>query len=1223
VSFKNQVYPARFSFNFPDVVACRFCLLWSHALRLGSSFPAEATQSTTSLSRCTEDLSSVSTVIENNMERSTPGGERYSLGLCLLNLAPALLVSFAHSREDKVASGEPRGTGSTPGPITLSETFRYLSCCFGKKTLTSILSSASPSDDLYESVLLVIKRLQSRRHTENWHTQGAWELTASSTVDFLFGRHAFSEESSEYSTDLEFDGLLNGLLHDIAKMVQLCDKRSFARRLLWGCMADLVMVAPASELRHKTTSKPNSPTHIEATSSDCIAKYWLSWLLDAPFSDVDAELRKYAARKIAQVVVQDGFAFILSVFSSEKDLKTVNKNSDSKKIDFPGESIEVELQRASDRIAADFFKQIDNLMVGKCGISDSLLSFTRTKSTANDTETNDDISSHRNIAEMQRMAAQILASLCQYADLDHPLGNSIYTEAYRRLACLWASNADTLENSSVPRLPSTGAFRAISFGELVHFSQVDPRQPFASSVLPDQILACVFFEIWHLNSDSDKDTRYLLLENFIQSFLLERPDILARKRLLKETSSYFESKLAMFIGYLLTEKAKEQICLTAGFRDFLKEMFKDAKKTFGFESIVVGGSNVPNHYSSISSRSLEKKAITMCLDSDLIDRILAQVLPDDMTLKFFLREVLDMSFGKIMSNRKKSILKALVWELGGDEATIAQARTAINVGSIRIMRLPSTDDDEVASVKSGSSLASATEGSGHFAATQLVTSNFMYLMVNLVQHRWNNGSPSEQFHALRCLYELIDFLIPSAAAEYFPHILATVNTATVENTSIGCPESAYLRNQATKCLSKFVELVAGHQVEPVARNLMNIVVSLIPLLEESSSDEYASEQTKDQETRAMSVLLLEFLTKGELGRTLAPHFREIPFLPRIGILGRVHKALRDNGVDYDNLLVLSSGTQEGRTEGVSATDTSGTIDSRASSSSLSDSTEKVAALQKRLNTICFLLKNESRSVRNVALQHVIDLLRGNRSHFHALVENESITTTSMYLTTMFPDQQRSDFDGNTGCGCKCVVSIWSQRDYSLVCLTMLALVAVSPGGTVTKMMEILLTHCVQEGDPRTRILLATCLGEVGAIGEHHLGELHIGGSTGDDSLKADKWRLEQPPWQSRSAKYELELVTHHLVVGLKAASSSVDQHRIIFTIQQLLHQLDRATTQVQQPAEESKTTPPKRSTEMGDWLRGNLKEAKVLDILEPIWHYHFTEKVRRRTLVPSVWVLGT
>lgn len=133
-----------------------------------------------------------------------------------------------------------------------------------------------------------------------------------------------------------------------------------------------------------------------------------------------------------------------------------------------------------------------------------------------------------------------------------------------------------------------------------------------------------------------------------------------------------------------------------------------------------------------------------------------------------------------------------------------------------------------------------------------------------------------------------------------------------------------------------------------------------------------------------------------------------------------------------------------------------------------------------------------------------------------------------------------------------------------------------------------------ETDENSRILLATCIGEVGAIAVDRLEER-------SDRICVVK--IEQGPWKSRAAKHQLKLVTEQLVTALKAAHSSSDQHKIMFTIQQILALLDRSSYKSKTP--DNPTSGGKR--EMSDWLSALLSDAGVLDVVEPFWWTEFCE----------------
>lgn len=175
-------------------------------------------------------------------------------------------------------------------------------------------------------------------------------------------------------------------------------------------------------------------------------------------------------------------------------------------------------------------------------------------------------------------------------------------------------------------------------------------------------------------------------------------------------------------------------------------------------------------------------------------------------------------------------------------------------------------------------------------------------------------------------------------------------------------------------------------------------------------------------------------------------------------------------------------------------------------------------------------------------------------------------------------------------------------------------------------MQALLTRCILEDDGKTRLLVAACLGEIGALDSNRIGEVSMASSESSDD--SSSWRLSQPPWKSRAARYELQLLTKHLVVALKAAPTSADQHKIAFTIQELLVLLDASVQiggsqlgdnkgdpidieiplAVNDDSENTGlTTSRKNRGEMSAWLLEKLKKARVLAIIEPFWSTCFTQ----------------
>jgi len=100
--------------------------------------------------------------------------------------------------------------------------------------------------------------------------------------------------------------------------------------------------------------------------------------------------------------------------------------------------------------------------------------------------------------------------------------------------------------------------------------------------------------------------------------------------------------------------------------------------------------------------------------------------------------------------------------------------------------------------------------------------------------------------------------------------------------------------------------------------------------------------------------------------------------------------------------------------------------------------------------------------------------------------------------------------------------------------------------------------------------------------------------------------------------FRLHLVTHQLIMALKGAKDNMGQHKVAFTIQELLKLLDESAAKLNasskpQQAESSDGRSssgggPGRQKEMGAWLSGKLQEAGVKEVLEPYWKTQYRQK---------------
>jgi hypothetical protein len=665
------------------------------------------------------------------------------------------------------------------------------------------------------------------------------------------------------------------------------------------------------------------------------------------------------------------------------------------------------------------------------------------------------------------------------------------------------------------------------------------------------------------------------------------------------------------------------LLLVTGFKLFLcgeqRKISKAAKKAANVGTVRLLGDS-PRSTTSASKmpgvessrKELVEHTKLLCLSPEIIELILPRILmmPDRSQLIFFLDVVLQrkMPLQQMLASKDGVFLKGIVWEYGriGD---VVSAERALRTAAEARERASQTR------LSGESPSGSRRQTEDNTAACLWVTARFMYLLVNVVQHRWRSRSVPERTRALRCLRWMIKFLSPSDAPQYLPQIMATINvvmSGDPGSSDESQPGTWQLRLLAIQALSDFVRTATQCQYETVGSSLATIVVSVFPVLAPD-----ANTSTRDIELRAyeeagkVAVDLLEWLTQGNVGKNLATYFRDVPFLPPTVALDRVREALKMHGVNFDNLLVFSSteNTQHDFSARGSVPSEGGTSHGDSNKDALPTySLSAQAALRRRLNVLKRLFSHENVSVRRVVLRHLIDLLRANRGLLQRLVESEEGTSLDHFITVSYSNVVQPE----AGSGkFRQIILIYSRaRSIDRIYCRFLYGDLDSINGSVTMMVDCLLQRCFTEVDSEARLLLATCWGELGAIDVHRLGEMRMSGSLRAEQTNDDgrSWRLSQAPWQSRPTRYELKVVTKHLVVALKAAPTSSDQHRIAFTIQQILELLDESVKMSNRSDADGSAKLEKSSrNQMSDWLREKLSKAGVLEIVEPYWFSMFNE----------------
>jgi len=999
----------------------------------------------------------------------------------------------------------------------------------------------------------------------------------------------FDFENGPSNPRLEMVTSLKKLVRILVTMVQPEHPNQYVRKLWWFCLAHYGPLFSCAEMRDLEWT-PSTPSR-DAIVPNQGTKSPFMWLLRASFTQGDRSFRDEASKHLWRLVLSENNSFLLAHYCDEKHAGILSRVSSQQIHSY-------ELENQVEAVVAEFFRDVDKLLQLCVGMSDSQLSFTMANCDSGSSSKKGRGGDQKTSRAVERTAIRLLATFCHQADTSTLYGRFFFEKALQRLVRLWAKG----------HLEGSHDF-SFSFVEALAFAEfrLIPRDEDAPSTWWEEfprLMATLISDTLLLNCNDSREVQLLKLERLVMSMVsgnVNEP--LVGMRALLSVHEYFEETLPAIIATFVEEKSLELLHLLPTYRKFLDERIKRAENQITDEIQVVGTSNIPdvsaNKAFSIKRRDLDKQTRKLCSEDSILNRLLPLLFLrlDPSGLTFFLKNILnEVSCKSLIEKRGQSVLKELVSELGSGPETIGPAKLAIRFAAIaRTVDKPC-----------GSSQLEKARSSPNGAefGKEWVTSHFLFLLVTVVQSKWKARTLRDWLHALRCLHEMLDFLAVDEASQFFTQIMSTVNASILETDPQKWTreqdrlDAASLRLFAVRSLSKLVRMVVDVHLETISSNLTMIVVALIPVVDDNGPIRLGNEVADMVEGRDIAISLLQFLTEGALGVSLVHHFKEIPFLPHSQSMDGIHRSLRSNGIDFDNLAVLSGGgtSHQGVTSATATTEMSTTMGSAASANA-----ERLLALQKRLVLICGLLDHESTSVRKVSLMHLTDVLRGNRATFHMLLVSEGQLSGKRFLTTVFKDAA-----GNP----KCKFAPSAPSLNFLFLLTLFHLLTGGSRGAVAPMVERLLSRCVSESDAEIRLGLAACIGEVGAISETILGELQIGSSIGDEAvdspLSSYRWRLEQPPWQSQSVKYELLLVTRHLAAALKAAASATDQHKIAFAIQQLLLLLNSSAResdrQIDPPSADGKES-------MTKWLKDQLEQSGEYDLLEPYFGAEFKERV--------------
>ena len=922
--------------------------------------------------------------------------------------APLLLLSETYRNQSvDLLGGEDASLSNGKIQGAMQESFTEFSKSFFGPTLCSVTGRTQQSV-VIDSLQMSFGRLQMlSRMLDSGSTISFQDLIRDPVwlIAYIFGDVAEivrSKESHQLSMINNTSGidkfLFDTMIADAMKNIALPSASSQYRLLHWRMMAESAVRCCPTHLRKQLAGVTQQ--NQRAGNPDFSMPSLLSWMIGCPFRDRDDVVREMTSNQLGTFLLSNNGAVIFSIFANNEEWDVFMEHDTQ----WVAESNDSSLRskrwiRAIESVTTKFFKELDRHLLDNSCFSDSQLSFTMNTGNSNG-------STPLDRSMMQRSTARALASLCTVANVDRLMGANVFEKAFIRISRIWASSSSDSElpHCKFEDMPHTTSGRAVSFASLSRLSESAALRDKLGDCLTERVICGVFSDILILTKSERNDRRYTLLESFLRSFIgiLAQPSHKSNKIEIQSTIDFVEELLPAIVAQFVVEEDYELLLATTGFREYLlakREVVMNKKSPSEQQ---VGGPNKPSHeydaaHTLQKQKSLDVKTKDLCLEPTLMERIIPLVFihSEKSALIFFKRDVLKgFSLQEMILGAEKRILKGFIWEMGRNPGISASI-----IRGIRTAALAKMQDSKATTVEE-SSTKDSNKGKGALAASQWVTSHFMYLLVNAVQVKWASRSLYERIQAVQCLIGALDLLLPSESAQYFPQILATVSAAMSQKQ--GPPDSSLLSNQGSKeprlpllaveALSKFVRIVAQDSWESVAQNLTTIVVCLVPIFEDIPG-------VTESSLGHSAILLLEFLVKGDLGTKLAPHFKEIPFLPPSPALDEVRAALRANKVDFDDLVVHSTGTQlqlhsDPREESLTAD----VDNSSLTTSGNSHSEGSKVALQKRLSTVCDLLDSENAGVRRAVLQHLTLILRANRQLFQDLIKNEGTKTTKAYLT---------------------------------------------------------------------------------------------------------------------------------------------------------------------------------------------------------------------------------
>lgn len=780
------------------------------------------------------------------------------------------------------------------------------------------------------------------------------------TIASYLGKQ-WNETSS--STELEIFTL---------EVCMLADKGradTIVRFLLWQSVAWMFFSVDPKRLREQIASVFTSCSESDRWTST----FLVHTLVDTACSDPDPMVRDYCSRHLGKVLSANNWNSFIASYSTHEEWDQVRSTEIV-------DDAEIRLEESFKSVAGRFFRYIDCFLNKSSSATQPLSSSTNADHSVESDE------------GFSRSALRSLSSFffAKDATIYENCGDVIINLALVRIVRLWSA---ALAIQAID-------MSCVYFFEMTSLSYRHPFRNTHSSGGAHFVFREMLGSSLEIDGESGDiesrncgqiERKFDFLSTLVRFVCLDGMPLNDVSDL-SSHSDLVEMCLPRAITQLVIDKQYDALQLIAGYDHYFRSVILSEQKHLRKSiKISIGTRFSPGLISTNArtlttlplskqwSRDLQKTTSNLCIGTRMSEQILPPILihgSQDVTV-FFFEKVLKgkLTMKQMLDNKGMIILKNFITELGQSPENL--------VSIVVAMKKAASVRKNVGNEEDNSALVAWT------------TEYFMYLLVNIVQQKWSTKSIKQRVNSLRSLLYSFDYLSPSEASQYFPQILAIVNTSSSED--------GHSRYMAARILVKFVTLVARSQWEVVGQHLTSIVVSLIPIFE----DDGAIKESKkfDPICRQCAIDFLEWLTQGDLGVKLTPYFSNIPFLPQSNALSTFHATLVSLGVKFDDLDVSC----------VSATPDcdhlcriSDTVSSGGDSRGASTNSGRQLALRRRLETVCPLLRSERVGIRRVVLIHITSVLRANRDVFQTLLENDSATSVKRFVTLSYPGQTGKD-----------------------------------------------------------------------------------------------------------------------------------------------------------------------------------------------------------------------